>query len=149
MKSLVVSMLLFMLLSSLKPGESSATLTCSSTSGRTLFVAELPECNYLGTAKFSVDTAILNFGFEDHSNIIFDPENKAFTIAFESRDEKRFLKFWAIPTTIKKIKSKKGTGSSFHDVYEFKAKIYATEPRIGFANITKTIELNCTLYYEL
>lgn len=149
MKSLLVSALLFMLLSSLKPGEPSATLTCSSASGRTLFVAILPECNYPGNAKFSIDTSKLNFGIEDHSSIIFDPENKVFTIALESKDEKKFLKFWAIPTTIKKIKSQKGTGSSFHDVYEFKAKVYATEPRKGFEQITKTIELNCILDYEL
>jgi hypothetical protein len=138
---------------SFKPGEPTATLTCKSESGRTTFTAELNSCSYLGSAEFSIDGVKYSFSVEDICGVIFDPENKVFTIHLETgkadAKQHRFLHCWAIPNTFKKTKSEKGAGSQFHDVYEFRCKIYGTEPRKGFENNTKIIELVCTLDYEL
>ncbi len=89
----------------------------------------------------------------DDSKVIFDTDNKVLTIAQESSPNdprhSKFLKFRRIPSTFKLTKHETGGGSQFHDVYEFRAKIYATEPRRGFDPNTKVIELICTLDYEL
>ena len=145
------SLIILATLTSLKPGEPTAILTCKSESGRTLFRAELPSCSYLGTAEFSIDDSKYFFTQDDLSAIIFDSSNKVFTIYLESKDSKKnnFIRFWALPNTFEKVKSVKGDGSQLHDVYEFKAKIYGREPRKGFEYNTKEIELNCTLDYEL
>jgi hypothetical protein len=153
MQKTIITLICLVSLTSLRPGVPLATLTCKSESGRTFFTAELPECRFLVKGEFSIDGSKLNFGQTDFSSIIFDSENKVFTMGLQSdpNPSKKtfFLQLWAIPSTIKKIKSEKGSGSQFHDIYEFKAKIYATEPRKGFDNNTKIIELNCTLDYQL
>lgn len=113
----------------------------------------LPNCSYLEKAEFVIDKSKSQFGAMDHSNIIFDPDNKVFTVFLQSKSEDpkeyKFLKFWELPSSFKKTKSKKGTGSEFHDTYEFSAKLYATEPRNISQPNTKTIELICTLDYGL
>ena len=95
----------------------------------------------------------MTFSFQDRSNIIFDPDNKVFTVFLESKSDdpksRKFLKFWALPSFFKKVKTEKGPGTEFHDTYEFRAKLYATEPRKTNEPNTKTIELICTLDYEL
>ncbi len=151
MQKLFFSLIIFATLTSFKPGVPTATLTCKSESGRTLFTAELENCTSLRTAEFAIDDAKHTFKFDDLSGVIFDPENKIFTLYLQSKDQKKghFVKFWALPITFRKVKSEKGDGSQFHDVYEFKAKIYGREPRKGFEYNTKEIELNCTLDYEL
>ena len=153
MLKLITTAIITILLSSFRPGEPTATLTCKSTSGRTTFSAELPSCSYLGTAEFSIDGSKLTFSSDDKSHVIFDPEDKVLTIYLESKTddpkEHKFLKFWALPSSFKKVKNDKGPGSQFHDVYEFHAKLYATEPRRTKELNTKTIELICTLDYEL
>jgi hypothetical protein len=120
------------LLTSYRPGEPLAILTCKSQSGQTTFRAELPGCSYLEKAVLNINGSKLLFANEDRSNIIFDPDNKVFTVFLESKpgDTKsyKFLKFWALPSSFKKIKSEKGPGTQFHDTYEFHAKLFATEP---------------------
>jgi hypothetical protein len=134
-------------------GEPVAILNCKSQSGRTIFTAELPSCSYLEKAELSIDGSKLIFSMQDRGNIVFDPENKVFTVFLQSKlDEPKdykFLKFWAIPSTFKKVKSEKGFGSQFHDAYEFHGRLYATEPRSSQELNTKTIELICTLEYQL
>ena len=153
MQNFLVSFVLLALLGSYKPGEPVATLKCKSVSGRTTFVAELPRCSYLDTAELSIDGVKLSFYTNDQSHIIFDPENQVLTISLESRSTDhtkfKFLKFWAIPSTFKKTKAIKGSGSEFHDTYEFHAKLFATDPRDSKEPNTKTIELICNLDYEL
>ena len=140
-------------LTSFQPGEPVATLTCKSSSGRTTFTATLPSCSYLEKAQLSIDGSKLSFSAEDNGKIIFDPDNQVLTIYLESNSndpkDYKFLKLWALPSSFKKTKSKKGTGSEFHDTYEFKAKMYATEPRKVNEPNTKTIELECILDYDL
>jgi hypothetical protein len=153
MKRLLAGVIILLILTSFMPGEPVATLTCKSESGRTKFTAVLPSCAYLESAELSIDGSKLQFSDEDGSYIIFDPTNRVFTVFLESKrgDAKdyRFLKFWADPSSFKKVKSENGTGSQFHDSYEFKAYVYATEPRQVKEPNTKTIELLCTLEYEL
>jgi len=153
MRIFLSSFLVGVLLTSFKPGEPIATLTCKSISGRTTFTATLPSCSYLEKAQLSIDGSKLSFSADDNSKIIFDPDNQVLTIYLESNshDPKnyKFLKFWALPSSFKKTKTQKGSGSEFHDTYEFKAKMYATEPRQVKEPNTKTIELECTLDFEL
>jgi hypothetical protein len=138
---------------SFKPGEPVATLSCKSTTGRTSFSGTFPFCSYLETAELRIDEASLKFDLsEDEGFIIFEPDHKVFTIYLSSGSKSkshRFLKFWAVPSSFKKTKSQKGPGSQFHDAYEFRAYLYATEPRKTAEINTKIIELNCTLDYEL
>lgn len=153
MRILFTISILLTVFTSFKPGEPVATLTCKSQSGRTIFTATLPSCSYLEKAELSIDESKLIFSAEDRSTIIFDPENKVFTVFLQSKSDEpkeyKFLKFWALPDTFKKIKSMKEVGSQFHDSYEFHAKMYATEPRKLNEPNTKTIELICTMEYEL
>ena len=141
MRELFTGLVIFIILVSFKPGEPVATLTCKSESGRTTFTAELPSCLYLEKGELTIDASKLTFSNEDRSNIIFDPGNKVFTIFLESKSDDpkthKFLKFWALPSSFKKVKSEKGFGTQFHDTYEFHANLYATEPRKGFDLILK------------
>jgi hypothetical protein len=153
MRRFITILLVVGFITSFRPGEPVATLTCKSESGRTTFTAVLPSCSYLEKAELIIDKSKLQFEAMDRSYIIFDPDNKVFTVFLESgsNDPKahKFLKFWAVPSSFKKTKSEKGTGSEFHDTYQFHAKLYATEPRNISEPNTKTIELVCTLDYEL
>jgi hypothetical protein len=153
MRTFITILIVVIFLTSFKPGEPVATLTCKSESGRTIFTAVLPSCSYLKKAELVIDKSKLQFEDMDRSNIIFDPENKVFTVYLESKSDDpkayKFLMFWALPSSFKKTKSEKGSGSEFHDTYEFHAKLYATEPRNISEPNTKTIELICTLDYEL
>jgi hypothetical protein len=153
MRRFLIILIIVGQLTSFRIGEPVATLKCKSESGRTTFTAELPSCSYLEKAEFVIDKSKLQFVAMDRSNIIFDPDNQVLTIFLESKSdnpkEYKFLKFWALPSSFKKTKSEKGSGSEFHDTYEFRAKLYATEPRSINQPNTKTIELICTLDYEL
>lgn len=146
---ILFSILTLVLFSSFKFGEPVATLNCKSVSGRTFFKAEIPSGSYLDNAEFIVDNAKLDFSMQDNNAIIFDPDNKVLTVYLESKDSKKFLRFWAIPSSFKKVSSEKGPGTEFHDVYEFHAKIEASDPRNGKQPNTPRIELVCTLDYEL
>jgi len=153
MRTFLTVTIILVIFTSFKPGEPIATLRCQSQSGRTIFIATLPSCSYLEKAELNIDGSKLSFVAEDRAHIIFDPDNKVLTVFLQSKSddpkEYKFLKFWALPVTFKKIKSEKGSGSQFHDTYDFHAKMYATEPRKVAEPNTKTIELICTLDYEL
>jgi hypothetical protein len=153
MRTFLTVSIFLILLTSFNPGEPVATLNCKSQSGRTVFTATLPSCSYLEKAELNVDGSRLVFSIEDRSTIIFDPENKVLTVFLQSKsdqpEEYKFLKFWALPDTFKKIKSFKGFGSQFRDTYKFHAKMYATDPRRLTEPNTKTIELICMMEYEL
>jgi hypothetical protein len=154
MIQLILASFLLTLFSSFNFGEPLAILKCKSASGRTSFSAELPSCDYLEKAEFIVDGVKETFDMtHDKAAIVFDPANKVFTIYLESLDfnpkTHKFLKCWAIPSSFKLISHNAGTGSEFHDVYEFTAKLYGTEPRQGKEFNTPVIELKCTLEYEL
>jgi hypothetical protein len=155
MKKLFLFAFLITCLTSFKNlGEPIAELKCKSVSGRTYFKAIIPDASYIESAELSIDGTKLSFGQECVSHIIFEPENKVFTMYLESKTNEpsrhKFLKFWAIPSSFKLIKSQKGDGTQFHDTYEFRAKFYATEPRKEEKSPnTKTIELSCVLDYQL
>lgn len=153
MRKIFTTAVLVILLTSFRPGEPEAILTCKSESGRTIFTAKFPGCSYLGNAELSIDGSKLVFSVEDKSHIIFDPDSKVFTVFLESKSDNpksyKFLKFWALPSTFKRTKSESGPGTEFHNIYEFHAKLYATEPRDIKEINTRTIELICVLDYEL
>lgn len=153
MQNFLTTLIFVCLLTSFKTGEPDATLICKSESGRTIFTADFPSCSYLNNAELSIDGSKLYFSEEDKSYIVFDPDNKVFTVFLESKSNNpksyKFLQFWALPATFKKVKSEKGPGTEFHDVYEFHGKVYATDPRNTGNSNTKTIELICTLDYQL
>lgn len=153
MLNIIFSIVTFSLITSFHPGEAVGTLNCKSESGKTIFIATLPSCSYLETADFSIENSKYSFTHLDLNGIIFDPENKIFTVYLETKSSDprdiKFIRFWAIPQTFKKTKTEKGEGTQFHDTYEFRAKIYGTEPRKGCDINTKTIELICTLDVQL
>lgn len=143
---------LYILLTSFVPskfGEPVATLTCKSASGRTIFTATLPEVEYLEKAELVIDNSKLVFSIEDKGGAIFDPTNRVFTVYLESQNGEKHLRFWVTPSSFKKVFSEKGSGSQFHDIYEFQGMLEATEPRKGKENVTPTIELTCKLDYQL
>ena len=151
---LFISLIILAFFSSFRFGEPSATLTCKSASGRTIFKAELAGTNSVEKAELKIDDSNLTFTQNDKSYIIFDPANKVFTIYLESKtsgnnDQIFFLRFWAIPDSFNPVSSKKGSGTQFQNVYEFKAKLESTEPRKGKEFNTPVIELICNLDYEL
>jgi len=96
---------------------------------------------------------MIAFSGSDQGDIIFDPDNNILTIYLTTASKNpktyKFLKFWALPATFKRVKHDKQSGSQFHDTYEFQAKLVATEPRPTADKITKVIELTCQLDYEL
>jgi hypothetical protein len=150
MKCFLFAIVTLILFSSFNIGEPVATLTCKSESGRTQFNAVLPGASYLESAELSVDGSKYTFGRNDKSYIIFDHLSKVLTVYLESNDNnEKFLRFWAIPASFKTVSNEKGPGTQFHSVYEFKAKLEATDPRKGKELNTPTIELSCTLDYQL
>lgn len=68
---------------------------------------------------------------------------------YDAHAQDKFLRLWAVPSSFKVISTQKGPGSQFHNVYEFHAKLESTDPRKGKELNTPTIELICTLDYEL
>jgi hypothetical protein len=152
MKLLIITFACLLLLSSYRLryfGVGSAKLECKSQSGRTLFNAELEECQFLETAELSIDNTKENFSKEDDGYIIADLDNKILTMYLESQKRHSFLKFWAIPSSFKTILNEKGPGTQFHKIIEFKAKLYGTEPRQDKEFNTPEIELFCKLDYQL
>ncbi|MEO8404093.1 MAG: hypothetical protein ABI480_05845 [Chitinophagaceae bacterium] len=149
MRYTLISLLFIPYLWFSNPGESTAELTCKSASGRTTFKAVMPSISYLESAEFSVDGTKLNFTFGDKSCIIADLDKNVLTIYLEDKEQKKFLKFWAIPSSFKKTLDQKGPGSQFHKIYTFKAKAYATEPRKGKELVTPQTDFDCTLDFQL
>jgi len=131
-------------------GSGTAYLSCKSESGRTLFNAEIQDIDgIIEKAELTVDGTKLNFNDAENTNIIFDSKNGVYTIAIESTSgkdfaEHRFLKFWAIPKTFKII-----VENSTEAKYEFKARLYSTEPRQGKNLQTPVIEVSCILEYKI
>jgi hypothetical protein len=149
MKVFFFSVICLSFLTSFTVGEPVADLKCKSASGRTLFEAVLPSLSYNESALFVVDGVKLEFTREDQAHVIFDDGAKVLTVYLNSKDGNRFLKFWAVPSTFKQVSAEKSGGSSFRNVYSFKAKLIASEPRRGKGNVTPEIELDCILEYEL
>jgi len=151
MKNIIYFSLIIILLTSFKTiGSGTAYLTCKSESGRTLFKAEIQDIDSnVNNAELVVDGIKLKFTGEENSSIIFDSKSGVYTIAIESKpniDHKKykFLKFWAIPKTFKTI-----IENSAESEYEFKARLFATEPRENKSPQTPIIELNCKLEYKI
>jgi hypothetical protein len=130
-------------------GVGTGILTCKSESGRTVFKAEIEECNTLQNAELIIDSSKSSFNYKDNEHVVCDLDNHVLTIFVETKDQTRFLKFWAIPSSFKTILDKSGPGSQFHKIYEFKAIIFGRDPRQGKEYNTPEIEINCRLDYEL
>jgi hypothetical protein len=153
MKKILFCLIIIVGLTSFKTvGVRTAHLTCKSESGRTLFNAELEDIDTrLTKAELIIDGDKLNFADEVNSSIIFDSKNGVFTVSIESKSQLKkdfskfkYLKFWAIPKSFKTIFENSDNGK-----YEFRAKMYSTEPRKGKDSSTPEIELNCELEYEI
>ncbi len=151
MKKVIFCLIIMISLTSFKTvGSATAYLTCKSESGRTSFTAEIQDIDGgLEKAELTIDGVKLKFNGEENSNVIFDSRNGVYTIAIESKPDKdyskhKFLKFWAIPKTFKTLVENNEEGK-----YEFKAKLYSTEPRKGKDLQTPEIELNCKLEYKI
>lgn len=131
-------------------GSSTAYLTCKSESGRTVFNASLQDITgLLESAELSVDGKKLQFNDEDEVYTIFDAQKAVFTIyitgkATEDFPNGRFVQFWALPESFTIIKS-----ATDHQIYEFNARIEATEPRKGRNLRIPLIELKCKLEYKI
>lgn len=153
MKKIIIYSLLILTFTSFKSvGSATAYLTCKSESGRTTFTAEIQDIDGgIEKAELTIDGVKLNFTEEDNSNIVFDSKNGVYTITIESNSQLKkdfskfkFLKFWAIPKTFKTILENNEEAK-----YEFKARLFSTEPRKGKDLQTPEIELKCKLVYKI
>ena len=146
-----ISIALISLFASFKtPGSGTAFLDCKSESGRTTLHAELQDIvGLLEKAKLTVDSKKLGFTEDDEAYTIFDPQKKVFTVYITGKINKdfpngRFIQLWALPETFKII-----SGGRENQVYEFKARIEATEPRKNKALRIPQVELYCKLTYSI
>lgn len=150
MKSSLLAILLSISSFSSFAGSGTAVLTCKSESGRTEFTAYLQDISgLLEGAEFTIDGSTMTFTNDEDVYTIFDPENGVFTIYIEGQtndtyQNHKYIQLWAIPTTFKTVK-----GENSHQIYEFKAKIYGTEPRPDQEMHCPEIELNCRLEYRI
>ena len=153
MKKILFCLIITLGLTSFKSvGVRTANLICKSESGRTIIKAELEDIDSkIKKAELVIDEIKLNFSEDVNSNIIFDSKNGVFTIYLQSKSKSKedfskykFLKFWAIPKTFKTLHENNIEGK-----YEFKAKIFSTDPRGGNKPQTPEIELNCILEYKI
>jgi len=151
MKKTIVILSCLIFLTSFHFGSNTAYLKCESDSGRTVFYAELQDIEgFIEKAILKIDSTEIEYKTEE-GHIIFDPENGIFTMYIDdnenSEDEDlphKYLQFWSIPSTFKIIKNQR-----FHQIYEFKAKIYGTEPRKDKEYHIPEITLNCRLEYSI
>ncbi len=150
MKNIIALLLLCITLTSFDFGSGTAYLNCKSDSGRTKFYAELQDIEgLLEKAVLKIDDTELKYK-TDESHVIFDPKNGVLTMYIDDFDNKeehlnhKYLQFWSIPSTFKILKNE-----NYHQIYEFQAKIYGTEPRKGKEFNTPIIILNCRLEYEI
>ncbi len=117
-----------------------------------LFTAEIVDIDVrLTKAELTIDGEILSFTEKDNSYIVFDSKNGVFTMYLQTKSQlkkdfpnSKFLKFWAIPKTFKTLIEESTDGK-----YEFKAKMYSTEPRKSKGSPTPEIEMICELEYEI
>ena len=153
MKKIIFYLIVFLGITSFKSvGSATAYLNCKSESGRTLFKAEIQDIDGgLENAELTIDGVKLNFSEDENANVIFDSKNGVYTLFIESKSQLKkdftkykYLKFWAIPKTFKIITENNSEGK-----YEFKARLYSTEPRKGKGFSTPEIELNCELKYKI
>jgi len=153
MKKIIICLIVFLGITSFKSvGSATAYLNCKSESGRTLFKAEIQDIDGgLEIAILTIDGVKLNFTDEENANVIFDSKNHVYSLHIESNSQSRkdfskykFLKLWAIPKTFKTI-----IENNSERKYEFKAKMYSTEPRKGKNLQTPEIEMNCELKYKI
>jgi hypothetical protein len=153
MKKIIILLIMFLGISSFKSlGSATAYLICKSESGRTFFKAEIQDIDGgLEKAELTIDGVKLIFSEEENANVIFDSKNGVYTLFIETKSELRkdyakykYLKFWAIPKSFKVITENNSEGK-----YEFKARLYSTEPRKGKGFSTPEIELNCELNYKI
>jgi hypothetical protein len=153
MKKIIFYLIVFLGITSFKSvGSATAYLNCKSESGRTLFKAEIQDIDGgLENAELTIDGVKLNFTEDENANVIFDSKNGVYTLFIESKSQLKkdftkykYLKLWAIPKTFKIITENNSEGK-----YEFKARLYSTEPRKGKGFSTPEIELNCELKYKI
>ncbi len=132
-------------------GSGTATLSCRSVSGRTVFKAKLQDISGMfegGTLIIDGDSVTFpeqNGNIEHHA--IWDPKNGVFTLSYLKPGMKdfQFIRFWAVPSTFKIVNGDRNAGA----VYEFEAFLEATEPRSCKGHATSTIRLQCTLTYRI
>ena len=153
MKKIIFYLIVFLGITSFKSvGSATAYLNCKSESGRTLFKAEIQDIDGgLENAELTIDGVKLNFTEDENANVIFDSKNGVYTLFIESKSQLKkdftkykYLKLWVIPKTFKIITENNSEGK-----YEFKARLYSTEPRKGKGFSTPEIELNCELKYKI
>jgi sugar lactone lactonase YvrE len=90
-----------------------------------------------------------NLTEDDEAYTIFDPQKKVFTVYITGKINEdfpngRFIQLWALPETFKII-----NGDRQNQVYEFKARMEATEPRKNKGLRIPQIELYCKLKYSI
>lgn len=153
MRKLILTLILLSFAAFDFAGSSIAELRCVSSSGKTIFNANLQDIDYMLNAEFIIDGEAIRFSNEDvndKAGIIFDKSTGVFAIYIDGKAgagyNSKFVKFWSIPSTFKISKSDDGQTK-----YTFKAKIYGTEPRLGTEHdlVTQEIVLNCTLVYGI
>lgn len=141
------------LIGSVHAGSGTATLTCTSESGRTIFKAYLQDIEGMFEGgELEIDGNTISFPTEDsnsHGDIIWDPENGMLTVTFshETSNGHEWFRFWSIPSTFKVISNERGSDQGA--VYEFEGLIEATDPRPDKGYSTPRISLTCRLEYGI
>ncbi|MBX2973449.1 MAG: hypothetical protein KF797_10115, partial [Flavobacteriales bacterium] len=104
-------------------GSGTATLTCRSASGRTMFTAYLQDIiGMFEGGKLMIDGVVQEFHAEDGDDCaeaVWDPEIGVFTVTYshDTPEGPVWFRFWAVPNTFKTISDKRGSAEGA--VYEF------------------------------
>lgn len=134
-------------------GSGTATLTCRSASGLTIFTAYLQDIiGIFEGGKLSIEGHTIEFPAEgecDTGDVVWDPKNGVFTITFlhSTKDGPIWFKFWAIPSSFKIVSSERGSEAGA--IYEFEGVIKAKEPRPDKHLATPEIRMICRLEYKI
>lgn len=128
----------------LTAGSNAAYLKGQSESGRTQFICELQDVTAgLIRASWRIDSHTISFGEDDEAHVIYDLANQVFCIVLKDA-QGHFVYFWVLPKSIRKI-----SGDWFRGRFEFKAKVYGTDPRPDKGGQSPETILRCTFAYEV
>ena len=148
----VFALLVLLTLVSAPPlGSGTATLKCTSPSGRTEFVAKLQDISGMFEGGWlTIDGHRIDFPADDGNmehHTIWDKKNGVFTMSYytSTSEGPRHFRFWAIPSTFRSVSGDRNVGAR----YTFEARLEATDPRPGQGPGTPTITLNGTLEYRI
>jgi len=136
--------LLFIYVIFIYGGSQDALITCHSTSGRTqLKIYDMDLEGNFQSGFLSIDGKKIKYDETSDAAIVSHLEKGVYTVYLYTNKATYFLKFYALPKTVKQLAYRKG------DKYKFKGIIdpATTDPR-SKKRINKTIVVECLATYK-